>query len=337
LATHPDTHIFSSPVLAGDLVVIGVASHELVNAKGDYTAIGAVAAVDKMSGELKWQIPTAGSTVMSLDNMPSGAGGSVWSTAAVDPMRKMLYIGVGQSYEAPASRLTDSLLAINYEKGMLEWNQQFTPNDVYVATGNCATTLCMGDFDVGASPNLFKVNGVDAVGVGSKAGIYKAFNRDTGEQLSQAMLTQGTQAGGMIASAAVGDGAIYIISNEWHAFRFPTSRGGHDPTDVSKVFKLDINTGTPIWPEPIQLRAPAVGHMTLANGVVYIGVVDGWGFALSADTGATLWSFDLGHDLACGFSVVDGVIYGGSGGLWMSSNSRPGGSIYAFTADPGME
>jgi polyvinyl alcohol dehydrogenase (cytochrome) len=331
LGSHPDQHIYSSPVLAGDLVVIGVASHELVSAKADYSAVGSVAAVDKTSGEIRWQIPTAGRQVMSKEGMPSGDGASVWSTAAVDTTRKLVFIGSGQSYEAPASALSDSLLAIDYETGTLAWSYQFTENDVYVVSAGCERG-CTNDLDVGAAPNLFKVGERDAVGVGSKAGIYKAFDRETGEELWSAPLTDASPAGGQIASAAVGDGAIYVLSNQWNVYRFPTSRGGHDPMDVGMVYKLDAATGTPIWPAPVMVRAPAVGHITLANGVIYFGLVDGWAYALDADTGAELWKFDVGHDLACGFSIVDGVLYGGSGGLWMSSNSRPGGNIFAFTA-----
>jgi polyvinyl alcohol dehydrogenase (cytochrome) len=331
LGTHPDQHIYSSPVPAGDLIVIGVAAHELVSAKADYTAVGSVAAMDKTSGEIRWQIPTGGRQVMSKEGMPSGDGVSVWSTAAVDPMRKLVFIGSGQSYEAPASALSDSLLAIDYEKGTLAWHYQFTENDAYVVSASCERG-CQNDLDVGAAPNLFKVGERDAVGVGSKAGIYKAFDRETGEELWSAPLTDASPAGGQISSAAVGDGAIYVLSNQWNVYRFPTSRGGHDPMDVGMVYKLDAATGTPIWPAPVMVRAPAVGHITLANGVIYFGLVDGWAYALDADTGAELWKFDLGHDLACGFSIVDGVIYGGSGGLWMSSNSRPGGNIFAFTA-----
>ena len=67
------------------------------------------------------------------DDETSGAGVSVWSSAAVDTERKLAFIGTGQTYEPPASPKADAVVAINYETGTLEWFRQFTEDDIYTA------------------------------------------------------------------------------------------------------------------------------------------------------------------------------------------------------------
>jgi polyvinyl alcohol dehydrogenase (cytochrome) len=81
----------------------------------------------------------------------AGAGVSVWSSAAVDDQRKLVFIGTGQTYEQPASPRGDSLIAIRYETGEVAWVHQFTAGDVFTIAGGGPGP----DADVGASPNLF--------------------------------------------------------------------------------------------------------------------------------------------------------------------------------------
>lgn len=332
LDAHGNTVVWSSPVLAESLVLIGVASTELVLNKTDYTFAGSVVGIDRTSGAIRWRVYTAGSTVKASDGRtPAGDGASVWSSAAVDTSRKLAFIGTGQAYETPASGLSDSLLAIHYETGKLVWSHQYTRDDVFVTAKRCDSGgACPNDYDIGASPNLFVANGRDAVGVGSKAGLYRALDRESGELIWSRNLTTGSSGGGIMTTAAVGDGVLYVNSNQWVDYQFPT-RGGHSVKDTSRTYALDADTGETIWERP--MRAPGIGHLTLANGVVYQGLVDGHGIALAATDGRILWQYDLGHDLACGFSVVDGVLYGGSGGSWLAPSTRPGGSLFAFTAD----
>jgi polyvinyl alcohol dehydrogenase (cytochrome) len=227
--------------------------------------------------------------------------------------------------------LSDALIAIHYETGELVWSHQYTRDDVFVTAKRCDSGgACPNDFDIGASPNLFVAAGRDAVGVGSKAGIYKALDRESGEVIWSRQLNTGSSGGGVMTTAAVGDGVVFVSANEWLVYQFPL-KGGHSPNDTSRTFALDADTGATLWERP--MIAPGIGHLTLANGVLYQGLVDGHGVALAASEGNVLWQYDLGHDLACGFSVVDGVLYGGSGGSWLAPSTRPGGSLFAFSAD----
>jgi polyvinyl alcohol dehydrogenase (cytochrome) len=91
----PDTDLFSSPVVVGSTVVVGVSSVQLAFPLNPYTFYGNIVALDAHSGRIRWRAWAARPGV-------DGPGGSVWSSAAVDPELGLLYIGTGQAYEAPA-------------------------------------------------------------------------------------------------------------------------------------------------------------------------------------------------------------------------------------------
>jgi len=80
--------------------------------------------------------------------------------------------------------------------------------------------------------------------------------------------------------------------------------------------------------------------MTVANGIVYAGSMSGAAnahtmFALDAATGAKLWSFAAGSSVNAGATVVDGVIYWGSGYAHLGVPGFTGGvgaaKFYAFS------
>jgi outer membrane protein assembly factor BamB len=58
----------------------------------------------------------------------------------------------------------------------------------------------------------------------------------------------------------------------------------------------------------------------VANGVVYVGSDDGNVYALSASTGAELWSFTTPGPVSSSPAVADGVVYVGYwGGVYALS------------------
>jgi outer membrane protein assembly factor BamB len=330
LNNHGNTTIISAPVLAGDVIVIGVAGNELASSKADYTFVGWVKGLNKDTGAILWQLPVSGAEVAEVTGSAAGNGVSVWSSAAVDTERKLAFIGTGNAYEEPAGELSDALLAIRYETGELAWHNQFSMNDVYVSV-QCPSRNCKEDFDIGASPNLLVVDGVDAVAVGSKGGIFKVINRDTGEDIWKRDVSEETgsgAAGGIMTTAAIGENMIYTNSNQWLAHGFRRT-GAHDPMDTSTSYGFDLRNGETIW--STKLPAPAIGMALLANGVVYQVLINGAIYGLNAETGEILWEGEnIGHDLAPGFNMTDGVLYGGGGGTWWVGSQRPGASISAY-------
>jgi polyvinyl alcohol dehydrogenase (cytochrome) len=320
LDSQPFLSIDSSPIMAGNTIVIGVASFEQVFRKADYTFRGSVVGLDADTGQVRWRVYT------TQNDATAGAGVSVWSSAAVDYARKLVFIGTGQTYEQPASPRGDSLIAIHYETGEVAWTHQFTAGDVFTVGGGGPGP----DADVGGSPNLFAIDGRDVVGVGQKNGLYHVLDRETGATVWETKLTNGSPLGGIMVTAAVHDGVVYVNSNEWKVFGIFS--GMNSPLDTSATFALDARDGTILWEK--NMPAPMFGSMTYANGVVYQGTIDGTVHALSARDGTELWSDTPGGGIAGGFSVSDGTLYVGVGFWFMTPPATPNGGFVAYSIPP---
>ena len=230
----PDTDLFSSPVVVGSTVVIGVASVQLAFALNPYTFYGNVVALDARSGRIRWR------TWVQRPGF-DGPGGSVWSSAAVDPALGLLYIGTGQAYEAPAGPSTDSLLALRLLDGRVRWRRQFTSGDIF----NFFDQSKGRDYDIGASPNLFDINGQRVVGVGDKGGHYEVFDARTGKPVWRRRLCAGSHLGGVMTTAAVADGLIWATCNRLRdrsELAEPTNRTDRDePRFGDRAHAMDQN------------------------------------------------------------------------------------------------
>jgi polyvinyl alcohol dehydrogenase (cytochrome) len=314
LDPHPLTRIFSSPVGVADLIIVGVASVEIATVPSDYTARGSIVALDANTGAERWRVYTTN------DDEFGGAGVSVWSTAAIDEGREMLYIGTGNSYEPPASPRSDALMAIKYRTGSVQWVRQFTPNDVYTIFG---PNHFGPDADIGAAPNLFRIGNRDVVGVGDKAGVYAVLDRTTGQTIWARHLPIGSHLGGIMTTAAYHAGSLYVASNQW-----VDQLNFHNPLNRSTTYALNANTGATRWTRA--LPSPTFGAMTYANGVVFQPTVTGTVYALSAATGAILWSDQPGGDLGSGVSVADGKVFVPYGFWFFAAPPNPNGGLVAY-------
>jgi polyvinyl alcohol dehydrogenase (cytochrome) len=289
---HPQAHVYSSPIFIEGMILIGSAALELVSggANHDFTFTGALVALDAKTGAERWRTPVAFD-----DGTRSGAGVSVWSSFVVDEARGMAFIGTGQSYEAPASEFADSLIAVDYRTGDIKWHQQYTKNDVFVI-GRAQGP----DADIGATPNLFTVKGVDAVGVGDKAGNYAVFKRDTGEPLWPGeplepdaaprpgfkKISKGSPQGGFMDSAAYAKGVLYMASNEVvSAIDDPL------PTDKHFILAVQADTAKTLWKK--EKPYSSVGGLAYANGLVFNIANDGTLYAVDAKNGEELWKDEL--------------------------------------------
>ena len=300
---HPKAVVFGSPVIVDGLVVVGVGSFE-VFAPGDPPSFrGSVVALDAETGDERWRF------WLTKGDATEGAGVSIWSSPAVDTERGVLYIGTGQAYALPAPPRSDALLALDLHTGEEVWTTQFTAGDAWTITDPSGL-----DADVGAAPNLFDADGTDAVGVGDKAGSYRALDRDTGEVLWERKLTEGGAQGGIMASAAVAEGTVYVTSND----------GGRDAVLVA----LDADAGREVWRSDV--GAHVTGPLTWANGVLYLSDDSGRIAAYDADGGARLWAHDVPFPAAGGIAVVDGTVYAGWGWWLAGAPDDADGGIIAF-------
>ena len=73
--------------------------------------------------------------------------------------------------------------------------------------------------------------------------------------------------------------------------------------------------------------------MSVANGVLYAGSLDKLGhmYALNAATGAVLWSYASGGSVIDAPSIVNGMLFWGSGYRRYSGSGATGNNkVYAF-------
>jgi polyvinyl alcohol dehydrogenase (cytochrome) len=299
--TDPYSQINASPILVGNLVIIGTAQFEEVVGKPPATFRGSIGAFDAATGRQLWNFFT------TPNDKTSGGGEGIWSTPCVDESLGLLYVGVGQNISAPTGPLADSLLAIDVRTGKLKWHKQFTRHDVF-GLG----TFSGKDADVGASPNLWSVDGREMVGVGQKSGFYYALDAATGQLLWAAHLSPGSVFGGALGSAAYVDGAIIASSN--------VGDTNNAVTNASVVTALDPATGHALWVD--HETGVVFGPISAAPGVAFVGTTSnplgrgpsvGRYLALDTKTGSVLWSFVPPAHAGGGAAIVEGNVLWGYG------------------------
>jgi hypothetical protein len=228
-------------------------------------------------------------------------------------------VGTGNSYYSPASPLSDSLLAIEYETGELRWTRQFTANDNYTSG------MPLGpDSDVGAAPNLFRIGDMDVVGVGDKSGSYYVMDRLSGELLWMVKLTNGSSVGGVVAPAAYADGTLYVSSNQNFS--------------QTHIFALRADDGTMLWTR--QYPGVTYGHPVLAGDLLFTTTtsVSATGsmppriFALRSSDGEEIWTGALPVEAGGGASVVGPYLLTGYGFHFFNDSRDPlvAGGLAAF-------
>ena len=234
-----------------------------------------------------------------------------------------MFIGTGNTYEAPASPRSDALMAIDYRDGTVKWVRQFTEGDVYTIFG---TPPQGPDADIGAAPNLFTIGTQDVVGVGDKAGVYAVLNRDTGATVWAHEFPTGSHLGGIMMTSAYHDGTLYISSNRWaNLVDF------HNAGNASTTFAVDAATGTVEWQK--NLPSAAFGALTYTNGVVFQPTITGTVYALDAADGDILWSAQPGADLGSGVSVVGKRVFVPYGFWFFAAPPNPNGGLVAYGLD----
>lgn len=184
-------------------------------------AQGRVMAFNRFTGQLVWTVVTTSDQFQP--NPQFGPGASSFSAGAVDTKRKLYFVGTGQTFSGVVSPLSDSLIAIDYCKGRLEWAYQYETNDVWTPLDPSTSGRPFGTFDLDVSvpPNLFtvKVDGkeIDCVGAASKGGKYKIFARSQPnprgvQPLAAFQLDPGSSEGTIQGTPVVHDGILYIAS-----------------------------------------------------------------------------------------------------------------------------
>jgi outer membrane protein assembly factor BamB len=188
------------------------------------------------------------------------------------------------------------------------------------------------DADVLSPPVLFsaRINGhrTDLVGNGSKGGVYRAVDRDTGETVWERQISRPTGIGGIQGGAAVAEGVVYVAGFEGIDDGFSDAQFGvsletgnfanaffatfspafwadvedtepdNDPATGMriKVYALNARSGKSEWRFPggrdyVELRAgAALRHVSVANGLLFVTSSAGRLFVLDARKGEILFT-----------------------------------------------
>ncbi len=333
--SHPAAIITGSPVVMGNMIFAGVSSNEEALATNpNYPCCsfrGSVVALDANTGRMFWKrfmLPN------NHGNPDGYSGNAVWQPPAIDVNRKLVYIGTGNNYEVPdevkdcldrtqqkvpsscfaADDYFDSALALDMLTGLVKWSRRLQGFDIWTVacTRNPNPVSCpvssSPDYDLGGSgPNLFP----NLVGFGQKSGIYWGLNPDDGSVVWSSVVGPGATLGGIEWGTATDGKRIYVaITNSGHK-QYPLLGGSTITWGAWSA--LDVNTGKILWQTADPNQALDMGSVSVANGVLYAPAYDGNMHALDAATGKILWSFQSGGSVLDGPSIVDGVVYWGSG------------------------
>jgi polyvinyl alcohol dehydrogenase (cytochrome) len=338
----------------GKVIVPVSSSEEFSSGNPDYpccTSRGSVVALDANTGGQIWKAWVVPEEPKPYKTQANGvvlykpAGGAVWNSPTVDPVRRAVYFGTGDATTAPPARTTDGIMAVDLDTGRFLWAYQATEGDVFMGgcNGPRKSEACpdpLGpDMDIGNSPILRSLpNGRRVLLAGTKAGDIFALDPDDNGKLLYRVNPAGAVPGGnrgrgpsIVWGGAADDRLAYY---------------GLGSAGLSAVQQA---TGDKIWmftapPRAGRGRGGQLGAAATAiPGVVFQGSTDGRLFAASAPDGTLLWEFDTARDFdtvnqvpahggaiaTSGAVIVNGMLFVGSG-YAVGTGATAGNVLLAF-------
>jgi polyvinyl alcohol dehydrogenase (cytochrome) len=363
---HEETRLTGAPLAYQGTVFVPVSSwEEARTTNAEYaccTFRGSVVALRVKDGSEVWKTYTiAEEAKQTGENQWGPSGAAVWSAPTLDMKRGVLYVTTGDNYSAPATPMSDSVLALELATGRVVWSKQTTPGDVWNTLCDTKGDCPGSDYDFGSSAILEKLaDGREVLLAGQKSGMVYALDPDhKGAILWQARVGQGGLNGGVQWGMASDGQQVYAATSDLVRNRAPSA----DPLDPRPLLSdpkigggltaLRIATGEKIWFAPPIVCGPAAKPgcspaqaqaVTAIPGVVFSGSFDGHLRAYDAEEGKLLWDFDTVRE----YQTVNGVrATGGSlngpgavvaGGMLFvnsgySQGRMPGNVLLAFSID----
>lgn len=338
-----------SPTVVDGKVLIGTNG-------GEYGIRGFVKAFDADSGKLLWTfhtIPEKGQEGVWAEKDPTGhvlnrdiaaekaqlakqggafyetLGGGVWMNPAVDLKSRVIYFVVGNpspdlyGAERPGDNLyTDSLVAVDLDKGTYKCHFQYVPHDVW-------------DLDAVSPPILLDVKGKDGKTVpglihGGKTGyMYIHDRRDCSlirysepmvpiENLWALPTPQGTR---MLPGA---NGGV-----EWNPMAF----------DPKARLAVALNLHQPMTYHVEAAQYPGGSKLWLGGAFKVIPGERQWGraAAVNVDTGKIAWKHDTAQPLMGGaLATAGGLLFFGEGnGDFNALETKTGKKLWSFNCGAG--
>lgn len=288
----------------GKLFVPVSSSEEFSSGNPDYpccTSRGSVVALDANTGKQVWKAWVVPEEPQPYKVQANGvtlykpAGGAVWNTPTVDPVRQAVYFGTGDATTAPSPKTTDAIMAVDMNTGRLLWSYQATENDVFMGgcNGPQKSEAChnpMGpDMDIGNSPILKTLpNGKRVLLAGTKSADIFALDPDNGGALLYRINAAGGSTGGGRGSIVWGGAA-----DDQHAYY---GLGGAGLAAIRPANGERAWLFTPPAPAGGGRGSSLGAAPTVIPGVVFEGASDGKLYAVSAADGTLLWEFDTSQN-----------------------------------------
>jgi polyvinyl alcohol dehydrogenase (cytochrome) len=289
---HPNSVPYSSPTIAGDLVIVGASgSTEFQRDQAIVSAFkGNVSAYDRTTGDEKWRFYT-------VDPDSDFNGATVWSSVSAHVGEGLVFVSTGNNFVGEDSGTSDSLFALELETGKKVWQTQAEAGDVWSFLQPGAP-----DNDFGTNPIVFdfEIDGEvrKLVALGQKSGSFWAFDRETGDVVWESKLGPASQLiGGVLNNGAFDGEHLYAACNDQGARK-------------SRLVAMDPASGDVVWER--ELQGWVWGPITVSNGVGFVPVSTTM-TAFDVKDGAELLSFQAEGTIATGAVVFDGHVFFGNG------------------------
>jgi len=304
---HPFAVIWGSPTMVGHNVAMGVSSVEEFYAPflgPDYhpSFRGSLVLLNPATGDIVWQ----SYTISDAESAAGSSGSPIWSSPTYDKGTNTIYATTGNNYSQPTQGTSDAFLAFDATTGAIKWSNQRTADDEW--------TFVFGesseehpDFDIGDSPQIYKLGGRTYVSAGQKSGFFHVIDAETGQELtSPIQLAPDGTVGGLFADSAYANGVVFTNGTDW-----PGILGG-EPPNRGILSAVAADGSHELWHFDTPFSPNASG-VAVANGVVYFqSMLDGTLYGLDAATGAVLATVNTGGQ-SSGPAISRGQIYLGTG------------------------
>ena len=327
----------SSPIYYKDRIYIGISSREENSLTEDpnykcCTFRGGVAAFDAPTGSELWRFYTIPEPPTDRGQDKKGrsilgpSGAAVWSTVAIHPESNRIYFTTGNQYTDPATKFSDAIIALELNTAKLIWVYQARPGDRFTNDCDRSSSECGPDFDFGTTPISFRgPKAKQLIGAGQKSGTFYALDPRDGKLEWKTDVAKDRFAGSIVyGNATDGERIYYATSN---AFR---------KNKQGSVGALKATTGEILWqtlsPDGFSNHGPITVTGSGDNRLVFAGSTGNFIRAYSAATGKILWEFDTGGAVAGGPTVVNGILFVGSG-YRIAGVGKGNNKLYAFSID----
>jgi PQQ-dependent dehydrogenase (methanol/ethanol family) len=256
-------------------------------------------------------------------------GGGVWMTPAIDRKTRTVFFVVGNpspdlyGAERPGDNLyTDSMVAIDLDKGTYKWHYQYVPHDVW-------------DLDAVSPPILVDVKDKDGKMVpgvihGGKTGHVYVHRRDNGQliRFSQAMIPQEN---------------MWVLPTAQGARMLPGANGGVEWSPMAfspkTRFSYAANLHQPMTYH-VEAAAYPGGKLWLGGAFKTIPSEAQWGklSAVNIDTGKVAWDYKTEQPMMGGVLATAGdLVFTGEGnGLFKAFDARNGKKLWEFQCGAGV-